>query len=150
MILWSCVWQSHMTIEKCISTATVLTSTRFRQMVTQLEGLLTINSHAPWVTWSCWIRWPIKSILYLLWQCLWPLNLAEWWLILRGSYLKSHMALESLGTAKSWDKLKPLHIHYQHACSHQTWQVVDISWGAPNHKVTWLYDHMILWDLLPL
>ena len=28
----------------------------------------------------------------------------------------------------------------------QTWQDGDLSWGAPTHKVTWPFDHVVLGD----
>ena len=29
---------------------------------------------------------------------------------------------------------------------HQIWQGGHIQWGAPNDKVTWPFDHVVLWD----
>ena len=41
--------------------------------------------------------------------------------------------------------LKTLHLHYQSAYGHQTWQGGDLPLGASTYKVTWLCDHIIFW-----
>ena len=45
--------------------------------------------------------------------------------------------------------LQPLkiYIHYCNACGQQTGQGGDLPWEAPTHKVTWPFDHVVLWDL---
>ena len=30
--------------------------------------------------------------------------------------------------------------------SYQTWQDGDLPWGGPTHKITWLFDHVVLQD----
>ena len=49
-------------------------------------------------------------------------------------------------TSKSRDKLKKLYLVYQGAYGHQTWQDGNLPWWTPAHKVTWLFDHVILRD----
>ena len=41
-------------------------------------------------------------------QCLWPPNVAGWWLTIRDSYRLSHMILWSHGLPRSLDKLKAI------------------------------------------
>ena len=38
------------------------------------------------IMWSCKITWQTKIIISSLPQCLWPPNLASWWLAMRGFY----------------------------------------------------------------
>ena len=38
------------------------------------------------------------------------------------------------------------YLHYCNANGHLTWQCDGLPWGAPTHKVTWPFDHVILWD----
>ena len=40
--------------------------------------------------------------------------------------------------------MKTLYLHYHNAYGHQTGQDSDLSGGAPTHKVTWPFDHVIL------
>ena len=121
-------------------------TTKLGRMVIYLEVLLLKKSRGSWVTWSCEITWQTKSIVCSLQQCLWAPILARWWLTLRGSYLWTHMDLQSHGLARSRDKLKPLYLYYQNGYSQETWQDGDISWGALTHKVIWLSDHVVLQD----
>ena len=48
------------------------------------------------------------NIISQLPQCLWPPNVAGWWLTIRGSHPKNYVTLWSRGLAKSDGKLKPL------------------------------------------
>ena len=75
-------------------------ATQLGRMMTYLEGLLTIKSYSPLITWSCIVTWQTR-ILYL--RC-------------------------------------------QTAHSHQTWQDGNLPWSAPTHKVSWLFDCVILRD----
>ena len=45
-------------------------------------------------------------------------------------------------------QIKTLYLHYHSAYGHQTWQGDDLPWGAPTHKITWHFDHMVLQDKL--
>ena len=87
--------QSHMTLWsrgraasrdrlKHISTATVPMATKLGRMVTYRDWLLPIKSHGTLINWSWKITWQTKIIISPLLQFLWPLNLGEWWLTLRG------------------------------------------------------------------
>ena len=73
------------------------------------------------ITWSCEIRRQTINITSSLQHYLWPPNLAGWSLTLRHSYLKGHMALDSLSLVRLRDKLKP-YLNYQKSYKHQTCQ----------------------------
>ena len=45
---------------------------------------------------------------------------------------------------RSRDKPKPLYLHYFSAYDHETWEGVDLSRRARNHKVTQRSDHVVL------
>ena len=49
-------------------------ATKHGKVVTHHEGLPPINSHNPWNMCSREDTWPIKTIIYLLSQCLWSLD----------------------------------------------------------------------------
>ena len=68
-------------------------ATKLGVLITYLDGLLPIKSLDPLIVWSCQITWQTKSIISPIPQCLWPPNLAGWYLILRGSYRYSHLIL---------------------------------------------------------
>ena len=94
--------------------------------------------------WSSKITWQNKIITSPLPRCLWPPN---WWRpILRHSYLKIDMALESRGLARSHDKLKPLYLQYHRFWRNKPWQTGDLPWGAPTYKVTWFLSHIVSWS----
>ena len=59
---------------------------------------------------------------------------------------KSHMTVWSCGIPRSFDKLKPLYLHYHSVYSHQTWQDGYLPGWALGYKVTSSFDHMVLWD----
>ena len=44
----------------------------------------------------------------------------------------------------SFDKLKPLFLHYDSPYGHETWKDAALSLRASNHKVTQSSDHMAL------
>ena len=46
------------------------------------------------------------------------------------------------GLLRSGDKRKPLYLHYQSACGHQTWQNGNLPW-VPTFKITWSFDPVI-------
>ena len=109
------------------------------------EWCLTIKeSHDPLITWCCKITWQTKKSMYPLSQCL-PLPYLEGWLLtLKGCYWYSHMILQSHDFVWSPEKLIPC-VFYHSTYGQQTWQVGDISWGAPTHKVTSFFNHAIWW-----
>ena len=115
---WKVMWQEN----HSISHTRVLTDTRRGRMITYLDGLLPIKSFDPFIAWSCEIVWQIKSIISSVQQCLWPPDLAGWWLILRGSYRYSHMIFWLCGLAWSHDQLKTFYFYYCNTCGHQNWQ----------------------------
>ena len=57
---------------------------QFSSKTIVLESLLSYGSSK--------ITWKNKTIVSPLPQCLWPLDFAEWWLTMRGSHPKKHMA----------------------------------------------------------
>ena len=57
------------------------------------------------------VKWQTKTIISPRSKCLWPPNLAEWWLTFRGFWSKSYMIFWSHGLARSREKLKPLYPH---------------------------------------
>ena len=59
-------------------------ATKLGMMVTYLDGLLAIKSH-DFSSRGLKITWQPKIIIFPLPQCLWPTNLASWWLVMRGS-----------------------------------------------------------------
>ena len=111
LITWSCkvTWANE---NYFISTTRVTLTTKLGRMVSYLNGLLPIKSYEFLITWSCETTWKTKTIISIIPQCLWPPNLAGWWVTLTGYYLKSYSTLWSLGLARSRDKLKPLNLKY--------------------------------------
>ena len=65
---------------------TVPMNTKLDRMVTNLGWLLTIMLIYPLITWFSKIPWQTKNVICPLPQWLWLLNLAGWWLTLRGSF----------------------------------------------------------------
>ena len=120
-------------------------TTKLGRMVTYFEGLLTIRSLIPLITWCCKVTWQTKTIISPIPQCLWPPNLLGWWLTLSCSDPQSYSTLWSHDSAKSRDKQKLSYIHYYKAYNHQTWQNGDhLPWGAPIVIATWPFNHVIL------
>ena len=109
------------------------------------SGLLPSRSHM--TLWSHGLassRDKLKKSVCPLPQCL-PLPYLEGWLLtLKGCYWYSHMILQSHDFVWSPEKLIPC-VFYHSTCGQQTWQVSDISWGAPTHKVTSFFNHAIWW-----
>ena len=54
-------------------------ATKLRRVVTYLDGLLSMKSHDPWITWFCEITWQTKVLTSPPLQCWWLPNLAGWW-----------------------------------------------------------------------
>ena len=71
-------------------------------------------------------------------QCLWPPNLARWWLTVRHSYPKSHTNIWPCDLPGAIDKQKPSYLHYHSACDHQCWQYGDLK---PGDRLKALYLH---------
>ena len=97
-------------------------TTKLGQVLTYLEGLLAINSHGSWVTWSYEIMSQIKNIS----TTTVPNNtkLGRVLIYIEGLLPKSLMALESRDHARSHVKSKT-YLHYHHAYGHQAWQDDD-------------------------
>ena len=113
----------------------------FSYLAAHLDGTLPMKSHVPLITWSFEITWQTETIISPLSQSLWPRNL----LGLKGLLtIKSYNALITC-LAKSKNE-KSLNLHYQSVYSHQTWQDGNFLWRAPTHKVTCLFDYLILRD----
>ena len=67
-------------LESLYPHSTVLMATKPGGVLTYLKMLLTLKSRDAWVTWSCEITWPIKTIHSPLPLCLSPPNVTGWWL----------------------------------------------------------------------
>ena len=74
----------------CISNVTVPIDTRLGRMVIYLEGLIPIELPHTFVTWPSKITGQTKTVISPLPQSLWPLNLAGWWLTMKGSHSFTH------------------------------------------------------------
>ena len=92
------------------------------------------------ITWSFKVTWQIKYVISLLLQDIWILNLARWWVTIRGSTYKVRQPFSAWS---SLDKLKTFYL-YPNAWSHQSWQRGDLGWGAPDHKVTWPFKQVVI------
>lgn len=116
MTLWSCglLWSCHS--QNYLFTITVPTVTKLGSMVTYIEGLLPVKSHDTLITRSCKITLQTKTPPP---HCLWPPNLAVWWLTFRGSSPSSLLALQSLGLARLSEKLKTLYLHYHNVYNYE-------------------------------
>ena len=104
-------------------------------MVTSLRLLLPIKLPELLVKWYCKIRWQTKTVISPLLHCLWPRNVAGWWLTMRGSQSYRQMTLWSHPLARSCDKKKSLY-HFHIPYSHRTWKYGDLTYVAPNQ---WSY-----------
>ena len=61
------------------------------------------------------------------------------------TYLEGCLPMKLHGSRVMWScvstwQIKVLYLHYHHACSHQSWQDVNLSRGAPTHNVTWFFN----------
>lgn len=81
-------------------------TTKLCSMVTYLEGLLPLKPHDPLIRWSRNITSQTKTIIFAWPQCMWPPNLAGWWLTSKDSFTLSLISSMSRGLARSRDKLK--------------------------------------------
>ena len=98
-----------------------------------LDGLLPIKLHEPLIMWSCKITWQPKIIVSALPQCLWPPNMASWWLATR-DFHPCYSTLWPPGLKSSRGKLKPLYLHYRNIYGHKTRQDDDLPWVSLTHK----------------
>ena len=126
LITWSCkiTWQT-----KSNSTTTADGHHSWQ------DGYLSWGAPTHIVTWLF-----VDMVVQNTW-CLWPLNLARWWLSRKGC---ATYKVTGLLPIKLWDHLtniKLLHHHYDH----RTWQDVDLPWGVPTLNVTWSFNHGALW-----
>ena len=81
------VLQGHVTKKAhYISTTRVPMATKLGRMVIYLDGILSLKSKNPLITWSCHITWQTKTIISPLLQWPWPPNVVAWWLTLKDSY----------------------------------------------------------------
>ena len=108
-------------------------ATKIGKGVTNYEGFPPIKLHDPLLTW--FVRWRDKlKSLYSPPQCLWSQSLAGWWL----------MSIQSVGLARSRDKLKSLYIYYHNAYGYQTWLGWDMQLGFSFLKITKPCDYIFL------
>ena len=80
-------------------------ATKLARMVIYLFRLLIINSYKTLTTWCCKVTRQ-NYFIFLLQECLWETNLAEWWLLLMSFYLYCHMTLWSMWPCKARGSLK--------------------------------------------
>ena len=85
--LWSCgLARSPEKLKPLLSTTTISMTIKRGRMVTYLDYLLPIKSNDHIIMLCCVIMWQTKNIISPLPQCLWPQNLAGWWLTLSDSH----------------------------------------------------------------
>ena len=95
------------------------------------------------ITWSREFTWLIQSLISLFSQGLWLPNMTGWWLMVRRTYLWTHMILWQSGDVRSRDKSKVQHILFGKTYGYETWQIDDLWWGKRIHQshvllTTWL------------
>ena len=101
-------------------------TTKLGMVVTYLRRLVPIKSYNSWVTCSYRITW--QTILSAVSMAI------------KLDSMATYLTLWSSGFARSYDKLKPLYLHYHNAHGHQTWQGGGLPWGLPQLYITlWLY-----------
>ena len=96
-----------------------------------------------WLRGLCEITWQPKIITSLLPQCLWPPNLASWWLAMMGFHT-CYSTVWSRGIAKSRDTLKSLYLHYHNFYDHKMCQDDGLPWVTATQKS---HDHSITWEI---
>ena len=113
-VLLTSLYQDHLAkLHYYIFTTTVPMATKLGCIVTYLDGLLSLKSNDPLITWQT------KVIKSLRPQHLWPPNLAGWRVFLMDSCLWSQMTLWSRGHMRSRHKLKHFSLHYHSTYGHQ-------------------------------
>ena len=129
MVLWD-----HVTNLKLYLHYNGAFGTKRDKMVIYIDGPVPINLHDLSITWLCEIIWKPKTIS-LLPQCLWPPNLASWWLAIKvfHPWCYSHL----------WWQTKIISAQY---CGHKTRHDGDLPWLPFIQKVKWPYNHLVLWD----
>ena len=130
-----------------ISITTVPMTTKHGSMETYLDGLLPIKAHDMLIMCSCNLTWHIKTIIYPIPQCLSPLNIT-WWLTLSSSYLWSYSALFASSckiTEQTRAIISPFLLPLVFLPFLLTWLGGDIQWRAHIRKVTWPFNHVVLW-----
>ena len=106
-----------------------------------MKWLSSIKSHDPLVMWSYEIMWQTETShlhhhnAYDHQTCLWPLNIAEWRLTLKGTYPQSHMTSKLCGLARQCDKSKILYLHYQKIFHYYTWYKMKSSYSS-SHMIS--------------
>ena len=73
---------TNLNLNLYVSTIIVPIATKHGRMVTYLA----IKWHDHLIMWFWKITWQIKTITFALLQCLWPPNIAGWWLSMRNSH----------------------------------------------------------------
>ena len=87
-----------------------------------------------------------SHIIFPLPQCIWPPNLASWWLVMRGFHPYFYFILWSPNLSRSRGKLKSLHLHYHNIYGLKIKQKGDLPWLRCTHKAIWPYNLVVLWD----
>ena len=82
-----------------ISSSTRPMTTKLGKVVTYNEGNVPIISDDALIRWSCEVISQIENLISPLSQGLWPPNMTECWLTVRGARLWSHVVLWQLGDA---------------------------------------------------
>ena len=91
LVLWSFGLARSRANKNHISPTRLPMATKLGRIIRYLIVLLPIKSLYILISWSCEITWQNKSIISPRPQWLWPPNLVEWWITLRGSYHYSHL-----------------------------------------------------------
>ena len=95
-ITWPCkvMWQ----VRYVIFSTTMPMATKLNRVIIYNEEIPSIKSQDP-LTWSCKIAWQIQYDVSLLPQDLWSMNMARWWLTLRGfRFFWDHVASQVFTT----------------------------------------------------
>ena len=64
--------------------------------------------------------------------------------------MKSHDALITWSCNITGQIKTPIKSPLPGAYGHQTWQIADLPWAAPNHKVSRPFGHVVLQDQLTI
>ena len=126
------------TFKTTISTIWVSMATKLARMVTYLDGLLPRKSNETLITRFCELTWQSEIIICPPLQCLWPPNLASWWLAIKGFYSMLHHPLITWSCEIAW-QIK-LYLHYHNIYGNKIWQDGDLS--LLSFKVKWPHNHV--------
>ena len=130
-----------------IFTTALPIATKLGKAITCLNRFLPIKLHDPSITWLWEITWQPKTIAAP--QCLWPPNLVNWRLAMRGFHAVCYFTLWWRGLARSRDKLKSFtttYLYYHKIYDPKIRQDRDLHWLLFTHKAKWPYNHVVLWD----